>query len=88
MACELFEFSQEELLGVQLSDLLTAKSKAPSPMSESHLGADGEIIEVSGKVVSRKRRPNVSIYAENSSSAINIYSIHATNILQCIIYYG
>ena len=53
MACELFEFSQEELLGIQLSDLLTSKSKAPNPMSESHLGTDGEIIEVSGKVVSR-----------------------------------
>ena len=52
MACVLFEFSCDELCGIQLSDLLTSKAKAPNPLAESQLGADGEITEVSGKVVS------------------------------------
>ena len=52
MASELFGFSQEELLGTELNDLVTLKSRSQDPMAESHLEDTGEIIEVSGKVVS------------------------------------
>jgi hypothetical protein len=52
MASELFGFSQEELLGIELNDLVTLKSKSQETIAESHLEDTGEIIEVSGKVVS------------------------------------
>lgn len=52
MACELFAFSREELLGLQLSDLVTLKSKGSTTVTETHIGDGGELIEVSGKVVS------------------------------------
>lgn len=54
MACELFGFSREELIGVQLSDLVTLKSKGPTTINETHLEDSGDIVQVSGKVVSNK----------------------------------
>ena len=54
MACELFGFSQSELIGVNLSDLLTLKPKQPEAIMESHLEDTGEIVEIHGQVVSRK----------------------------------
>ena len=51
MACELFGFSQEDLLGVELNDLVTLKSQSPSTVTESYLDDSGDILEVSGKVV-------------------------------------
>ena len=52
MACELFGFSCDELIGIQLSDLITLKAKGHSTILETHLEETGEIVEVSGKVVS------------------------------------
>ena len=52
MACELFGFEQEELLGIQLSDLLTLKAKCSQTVSETHLEDTGQFVEVSGKLVS------------------------------------
>ena len=51
MASELFGFSQEELIGIELNDLVTLDSKPKETIAESHLEDNGEIIEVSGKVV-------------------------------------
>ena len=51
MACELFAFSREELLGLELTYLVTLKSKGSTTVSETHLDSSGDLIEVSGKVV-------------------------------------
>ncbi len=51
MACELFGFSNDDLIGLQLNDLITLKAKSPTTITESHLEDSGEIVEVCGKVV-------------------------------------
>ncbi len=51
MAHELFAFTDDELVGVHLNDLVTLKAKASSTVTESYLEDTGEIVEVSGKVV-------------------------------------
>ena len=52
MACELFAFDENELIGCQLTDLLSIKSRGIQSTSELHLRDNGEVIEVAGKVVS------------------------------------
>ena len=52
MACELFAFDESELIGCQLTDLLSIKSRGIQSTSELHLRDNGEVIEVAGKVVS------------------------------------
>ncbi len=54
MACELFGFGDNDLIGLHLNDLITMKSRSEITVGESHLGDDGEVVEVSGKVVSFK----------------------------------
>ena len=51
MACELFGFANDDLIGLQLNDLITLKPKSPTTITESHLEDSGEIVEVCGKVV-------------------------------------
>ncbi|ELT87971.1 hypothetical protein CAPTEDRAFT_201682, partial [Capitella teleta] len=51
MACELFGFCREELLGLQLNDLVTLKSKGSTTVSETYLEDNGQLIEVSGRVM-------------------------------------
>ena len=51
MAGELFGFTNNDLVGLQLNDLITLKQKAPMTIGESHLEDSGEIVEVCGKVV-------------------------------------
>ena len=57
MACELFGFQREELIGNQLADLLSQKSDNPCTVAESHLEENGNIIETSGQVVSILKVP-------------------------------
>ena len=52
MACELFAFDESELIGCQLTELMSTKSRGLQTTSELHLSDNGEIIQVSGKVVS------------------------------------
>ena len=52
MACELFGFAQDELIGVQLNELVSLRPKTAETLAENHLQETGEIVEVSGKVVS------------------------------------
>ena len=54
MACELFGFNSDELIGLQLNDLVTLKKNEQSTLLESHLEATGEIVEVAGKVVKKQ----------------------------------
>ena len=51
MACELFSFTSAELVGCQLSDLLTLKSKEPTAITENLVDDSGEVIEIAGQVV-------------------------------------
>ena len=51
MAGELFGFTNNDLIGLQLNDLITLKQKAPVTIGETHLEDSGDIVEVSGKVV-------------------------------------
>ena len=51
MAGELFGFTNNDLVGLQLNDLITLKQKGPMTIGESHLEDSGEIVEVCGKVV-------------------------------------
>ena len=59
MACELFGFSKSDLVGIELRDLLTLKSRAPRTIAESTLDNMGEVCEVHGKVVSQLGAGNV-----------------------------
>ena len=54
VACELFGFGDDALVGVHLGDLLTLKADAAPPVADCHLAATGEIVEVTGRVVSRR----------------------------------
>ncbi|XP_046565459.1 PAS domain-containing serine/threonine-protein kinase-like [Haliotis rubra] len=51
MACELFSYEQDELLGRRLRDLIHLKPRDQQTMVESHLELNGELIDISGKVV-------------------------------------
>ena len=51
MAGELFGFTNNDLIGLQLNDLITLKQKAAFTIGETHLEDSGDIVEVSGKVV-------------------------------------
>ena len=52
MACELFGFKDDELIGTQLHSLVSVKSKTPLTVGENYLEGTGEVLEVAGKVVS------------------------------------
>ena len=54
MACELFGFHKTELVGIELRELLTLKSKSPQTVAESTLDSAGEVCEMHGKVVSQR----------------------------------
>ncbi|KAK3088561.1 hypothetical protein FSP39_020640 [Pinctada imbricata] len=52
MACELFGFESDELIGKELKQLIRLKPKDQSTILESHLEENtGEVINVSGRVV-------------------------------------
>ena len=55
MAGELFGFTNNDLIGLQLNDLITLKQKAPVTIGETHLEDSGDIVEVSGKSCRRDR---------------------------------
>ncbi|XP_033105497.1 PAS domain-containing serine/threonine-protein kinase-like [Anneissia japonica] len=52
MSSELFGFSTEELVGIKLSDLLSApNNKRQSALVEEHIETSGKVVMVSGKVM-------------------------------------
>ncbi|XP_070533468.1 PAS domain-containing serine/threonine-protein kinase-like isoform X2 [Ptychodera flava] len=55
MACELFSYKAEELVGVKLSELLSIPNqKKQEALMETHLEPSGEVVVVSGKVMEAK----------------------------------
>lgn len=53
MACELFEYEESELIGMRLEEMIQLKHKDQRSVTETHLETSGDIVEISGKVVSR-----------------------------------
>lgn len=54
MACELFDYHSHELVGMRMSSLLTVNDRnQPEALMEQHIESSGEVVMVSGKVVSR-----------------------------------
>ena len=54
MAGELFGFNPEEMVGKKMSDLLSVTNKSrPQALMEEHLETSGQVVMVSGHVVSR-----------------------------------
>ncbi len=52
MACELFGYPSEELVGMKMSSLLSIHDRnQPEAIMEQHVEANGELVMVSGKVV-------------------------------------
>lgn len=51
MACELFGFDQEELIGKPLNDFVRLKPKEQATIMESHLETTGEVVNINGNVV-------------------------------------
>ena len=53
MAGELFGFNPEEMVGKKMSDLLSVTNKSrPQALMEEHLETSGQVVMVSGHVVS------------------------------------
>jgi len=52
MACELFGCEEEELIGKLLKNFVKLKPKEKATILESHLEHSGEVVNISGKVVS------------------------------------
>ena len=62
MACELFCYSTNELVGMKMSSLLSVNDrKQPEALCEQHLEDNGEVVMVSGKVVSIIYNPSTFI---------------------------
>ena len=54
MACELFGYESDDLIGRELKKLIKLKPKDQATILESHLEENtGEVIDISGRVVSR-----------------------------------
>ena len=51
MACELFGYEENQLVGRPLKDLLRLKSKEQEVITETHLEPSGQIVSLAGKVV-------------------------------------
>ena len=52
MACELFGYTSEELVGMKMSTLLSINDRnQPEAIVEQHIETSGEVVMVSGKVV-------------------------------------
>ena len=51
MACELFGYEENQLVGRQLKGLLRLKSKEQEVITETHLEPSGQIVSLAGKVV-------------------------------------
>ena len=52
MACELFGYQEDELIGKMLKDRVRLKPKDQATILESHLESTGEVVNLAGKVVS------------------------------------
>ncbi|XP_064596713.1 PAS domain-containing serine/threonine-protein kinase-like [Liolophura sinensis] len=51
MACEMFEYEESELIGMRLEEMIQLKHKDQRSVTETHLEASGDIVEICGKVV-------------------------------------
>lgn len=54
MACELFGYEEEDLVGRSLSTLVRLKPKEQEVIAENHMEPSGQIVSLAGKVVSRR----------------------------------
>ena len=52
MACELFSYEEDELIGRLLKDMVKLKPKDQATILESHLESSGDVVNLAGKVVS------------------------------------
>ncbi|XP_013389166.1 PAS domain-containing serine/threonine-protein kinase isoform X1 [Lingula anatina] len=50
MACELFAYNEDELIGARLTDLVRLKKKEQEALMETELEDDGKVVSVAGKV--------------------------------------
>ncbi|XP_064194268.1 PAS domain-containing serine/threonine-protein kinase isoform X1 [Anguilla rostrata] len=61
-ACKLFEYSSNDLVGLKLSGLLRKTSQImEEALGEEHIGDDGSMTDVSGKVVEAVRKSGTAV---------------------------